>query len=397
MTQAAQRADISSKEIFGNHKLCAQFLKDYTDIPILKNVRPEDIENLSGRYHFFDDVELNADTVKRIRLRNPDPASGFEESGTAVSTGTGKSSDPAASAQNAPGTMYLVSLIEHKSSVDYDVSMQLLRYMVCIWYDWEKEMQETTDHKSRAFRYPPILPIVYYEGSGKWTAGCRLKDRIFLSELFSKYIPDFTYQVIGVQDYSNRDLLEKQDEISLLMLINKIQRSEDMAAFSGIAPSELNAVLRNADEDVVRIIAKTVQSLCRKLNLTDQETADYVGKVKERNMGYLFENMEKMDIQAERRKTEEEHKRANEEHERANEEREQRIALEAKVTSLENENISLGKENISLETKNRNTIRFLIETLQASGLPRDKAVQSLTENLDTSRQITEELVERYWK
>jgi len=35
------------------------------------------------------------------------------------------------------------------------------------------------------------------------------------------------------------------------------------------------------------------------------EAVDYVGKVWNRDMGYLFENIEKMDIQEERHKTKE--------------------------------------------------------------------------------------------
>lgn len=49
--------------------------------------------------------------------------------------------------------------------------MQLLRYMVYIWEDYEKEMerQKRGISKTKGFKYPPILPIVYYEGTGKWT------------------------------------------------------------------------------------------------------------------------------------------------------------------------------------------------------------------------------------
>lgn len=40
-----------------------------------------------------------------------------------------------------------------------------------------------------------------------------------------------------------------------------------------------------------------------KLNLPQEEAEQCVRKVRERQMGYWFENMEKMDIQAERRNT----------------------------------------------------------------------------------------------
>ena len=44
----------------------------------------------------------------------------------------------------------------------------------------------TSHHKD--FKYPPILPIVYFEGTGDWTAVMNLKDRIYLSHIFDKYI-----------------------------------------------------------------------------------------------------------------------------------------------------------------------------------------------------------------
>ncbi len=66
-------------------------------------------------------------------------------------------------------TLFFIALIEHKTKVDYNVSMQLLRYMVYIWEDYEKEIERAHKGitKTRDFKYPPILPIVYYEGSGE--------------------------------------------------------------------------------------------------------------------------------------------------------------------------------------------------------------------------------------
>ena len=36
-------------------------------------------------------------------------------------------------------SVFLISLIEHKSRVDYDIALQLLKYMVCIWTEYGKE------------------------------------------------------------------------------------------------------------------------------------------------------------------------------------------------------------------------------------------------------------------
>lgn len=175
-----QIRDANGRRFFKNASLCAQFLKDNLDIPALKDVKPEDIVDVTDKYQAYLGIQFETDTVKRIKLHMGDVAE-----------------------------LFLVSLIEHKSRVDYNVTMQLLRYMTCIWTEYAREMEEKQEGISRtkAFRYPPILPIVYYEGSENWTADMHLQDRIYLREVFGAYIPDFTYKVVRIHDYSNEELL----------------------------------------------------------------------------------------------------------------------------------------------------------------------------------------------
>ena len=139
--------DSGGKLIFENATLCSQFLREYTGIEALKNVKPEDIEDMTERFIPMFLEERDSDVVKKVNL--PDK-----------------------------GELFLVTLIEHKSSVDYNVTMQMLRYMVYIWEDYEKRMNAKQKGISRtaAFRYPPILPIVYYEDTAEWTAAVHLKD-----------------------------------------------------------------------------------------------------------------------------------------------------------------------------------------------------------------------------
>ena len=62
--------DIKSKIIFRNPVLCCQFLRNYVNHPLLKDICPEDIEDYTERYTSYFGVEFEADTVKRIRLRS---------------------------------------------------------------------------------------------------------------------------------------------------------------------------------------------------------------------------------------------------------------------------------------------------------------------------------------
>ena len=279
--------DVNSREIFKNERLTSQFLRNYTNIPLLSNVMPEDIEDVSKKYRAFLGVEYESDTIKKVYIRKPDGTIERE--------------------------VFVLSLIEHKSDIDYDVAMQLLRYMSVIWQEYkatQNKIKKSSSH-NKDFRYPLIIPIVYYEGKRKWTAGLNLKDRIEFADEMEKYIPDFTYQVVSVNQYTNEELSRKHDEMSLVMLINKIQSAEDLAEFRKISEEIVDNIYGNAPEEIKEIYKKILWSLLMKLQVPGDEAQEIMGGIGGQGMGYLFENMDKMDIQAERRNTKREKERAD--------------------------------------------------------------------------------------
>ena len=267
--------DSGGKKIFEDPLLCAQFLRDYIkDIPCFKNIGPDDIEDVSGQFVPMFAEERNSDSVKRIRIKDD--------------------GEP----------FFVISLIEHKSYVEYNVCMQIFRYMIYIWEAYEKEMESR--HKGishlKDFRYPPILPIVYYEGSGSWEAPLDFQSRILSGELFSEYLPNFKYYLVQLNEYSNGELLEKNDEISLVMMINKLQSLEDIRKFREISPEKLQEILAGSPDRVVKVIADILLALLLKINVPTEQAEDIVAKVREKKMGLLFENFEPVDIQEEWRK-----------------------------------------------------------------------------------------------
>lgn len=264
--------DSSSKLIFGNAELCSQFLRNYMDMPILKNVKAEDIEDVSERYVPMFTEERNLDTVKRIKITENN-------------------------------TIFFISLIEHKTKVDYNVCMQLLRYMIYIWEDYEKEMERTKKGISRTkgFKYPPILPIVYYEGIGKWTAVRNLQDRILFDKAFEPFIPKFFYKLIELNSYSIEQLVEKNDELSLVMLINRLQSSTEFRELN-LPENYIKNLSEHSTDELLNIIAKVTSSMLRHLRLPEDEVEEFTGQIKERKMAVLFEHFKDVDIPAARKK-----------------------------------------------------------------------------------------------
>ncbi len=140
--------DSSSKIIFADNILSSQFLRDYADVEILRHIRPEDIEDVSERYVPLYSAERNSDTVKRVDI------SGY------------LSTEP-----DNPLEMplYIISLVEHKTKVEYNVIMQMLRYMVHIWEDYEKEMNKLYPGISKRKAFCGIHRSIFW---GLWPMCC---------------------------------------------------------------------------------------------------------------------------------------------------------------------------------------------------------------------------------
>lgn len=277
----------NSRRIFKSQELTCQFLKDYCGFSVFDDLKPTDIEDVTGKYQAYLGIEFETDTVKKVRVRI-----GEEQQ-----------------------EIYVIPLIEHKSKVDYDVQIQILRYMAVIWHDYGKKKNKKARMKVTAqkrFRYPLILPIVYYEGKENWTADMQLYKRIELGEEMKAYIPDFTYKVVRIGQYTNDELKQHKNEMSLVMLMNKIQSAENYTEFIKTSKEYMTEVLKDTPSDLMEILMDVFWALLMKMNVPQEEAKDLMEHMGAKDMGYLFENAEKMDIQAERRNTQEAQKKLSE-------------------------------------------------------------------------------------
>ena len=374
-----QISDVNNRIIFKNHTLCAQFLRDYTGLDILKDITEEDIEDVTEKYQKYLGISFDTDTVKRIHIR--DIADGSDM------------------------PMYIVSLVEHKSDVDYNVVMQLLQYMTCIWHDYEVTMKNNSlgNAKNKDFRYPPILPIVYYEGKRKWTSPMSLGERIFMGDVFSAYVPDFTYKLINLHGYTNDELLAHGDEMSFLMMINRVQSAEDLKDFLNVNREQVQGIIDGASEGILEIIMGTIWNLMMKMNMPTEDAQDCMRELGERSMGNWFENMDKMDIQAERKNTAEARKELAEAKEKLAEAEGRLFEAENRLSDTRSE-LSDARSELSdtqstlSDTKNKlldAVITIINMNKKYSGI-KESAVSDVERAIGVSKEDAELLVEKYW-
>ena len=128
--------------------------------------------------------------------------------------------------------------------------------------------------------------------------------------MLKEYIPDYRYFPVQLRDYSNTQLMERRDELSLLMLIDKLYSAEDLAKMNQeLDPRYMEAVTENTPEYLLSVMAQVVEGLLLKINVPFEEAEGFVEQIKERRMGEWCANFKGYDVQATRRAAQEEERK----------------------------------------------------------------------------------------
>ena len=87
------------------------------------------------------------------------------------------------------GDAIVYALLEHKSQVDHNTPLQLIRYVLKIW---SRELDEGALPDGGL---PPVIPIVFFHGREPWTVPCSIQDMIrapegleHLAHSFGRYV-----------------------------------------------------------------------------------------------------------------------------------------------------------------------------------------------------------------
>jgi hypothetical protein len=263
--------DSSLKLILGEHALFAEFLRDFIPIDLLKQVCPSDIEDITERFLPLFTDQKDSDTVKRVNLKGEAP-------------------------------FFIIAVTEHESEVNYRASFKMLQYVALVLNDYEKEANRTRKGASfaRDFKYPPVLPIVFYDGKDNWTAETNFFHKTEMNGVFGKYIPKFEYELVSLNQYSIADLARFGDALSLIMIIDKIKTPDGIKMLSALPEEYVNQLATNMPEHLKKLITDVITALLSKINVPKEEIEAISEKIDKRGLREMFA-IENYDVQETRR------------------------------------------------------------------------------------------------
>ena len=240
------------KTVFGEPNLFAEFLGNFIPIDILKDISPGDIEDISERYMPLFSDNKDSDTVKRINLNGEN--------------------------------LFVISILEHESEVNYKSSFKMLIYIAYVLDDYIKENDKRYHEEIKKagstnlklstamdFEYPPVLPIVFYDGAGEWTAERNFIDKTELSGVFEKYIPKFEYELVDLNKYNERDIASFGNTLSLIMIIDKIKTADGMSIMKNLPEGYFEQLGQNIPPHLHKLLADVITVFLTRINVPGDE------------------------------------------------------------------------------------------------------------------------------
>lgn len=111
-------------------------------------------------------------------------------------------------------------LVEHQSTIDSNMPYRILNYCIEIVQEWKKEQ------KNKVSKYPVVVPTVIYTGQKKWNVPKNYKEQQIKVTTFEEYRIDLQYNLIDVNSYSIKELLEKGTMLSYSLIMEKSKDNE---------------------------------------------------------------------------------------------------------------------------------------------------------------------------
>ena len=120
-------------------------------------------------------------------------------------------------------------LIEHQSTVDRSMGLRLLSYMVQIWMEERRQWREAKQPEAER-RLTPIIPIVFYTGSGEWRSPLSLMELMDIPEVLTRFVPTFATLLLDVKATDPDELIRTGHPFGWILTILQQERTEDPAA-----------------------------------------------------------------------------------------------------------------------------------------------------------------------
>ena len=264
------RKDTFFKTVFQNKTMFRMFIRDFVDAQWTQAVQEENLELLPSLYPQIIESTRENDVVYRLKM-------GEEE-------------------------MVIIIMLENQSSVDFLMPFRILEYMTRIWrrhiQDHPKESQ------TKDFRLPAIVPILFYDGGGEWTAPVSFQEKVDHQKTFEDFVPKFEHLLINLTPWTVEMLAQFKDLAGLVMILDKARTPEELAKIQQLKEDFWECVMEQlAEYGMTGLMTDIIYALMTRKGADKEQTLKVIEKVRKGEVKQgMFAYSEELDIRVARKR-----------------------------------------------------------------------------------------------
>ncbi len=172
-------------------------------------------------------------------------------------------------------------LLEHQSTMDYNMPKRILEYEVEIIKEVVKGKRLTKNNH----KLPMVIPIVIYTGSRRWNVEKYIQDcQVILKGAEKVKLGE--YYVIDVNDYSNEELENDELFLSKVLLLEKLKREEEIIQV-------LDRIIHTEKDSKNQEILKRVIAFILKGKISDKNIEKLMKKLEREEPDMVIEVLQK--------------------------------------------------------------------------------------------------------
>jgi len=154
------------------------------------------------------------------------------------------------------GSAYIYLFLEFQSTVDRFMALRMARYV----FEFYQEIQQLKKDK---YLNPPF-PILIYNGDDKWTPPNSFRELLYPSTIPRKYLPNFRYFKIAVNEIPRRELVKIRNAVSAVFYVEN-STPADIAENRKELASLLRSVFK---QESIRILQAIVDRIHQTQKIT---------------------------------------------------------------------------------------------------------------------------------
>ena len=151
------------------------FLQKYIAKPWTEKINNDDLDQVDTSFVTDEFTDIDSDIIYKLKLED------------------GKE-------------IYFYVLLELQSEVNFSMPFRLLEYMSALLRRVFYNAPEN-DRTRKGFRLPAVIPVIYYNGSDRWSAVRSFKEYTENYKEYSRNIIDFEYLICDLNRMDDEDIL----------------------------------------------------------------------------------------------------------------------------------------------------------------------------------------------